>query len=84
MPTLSPLPKMLLLALAILPLKACATPSSVNPNGALKAFKPINGSDLDTCETQVQVAEHNSRYMSIKKGKPVVYKAPCALEKKMS
>jgi hypothetical protein len=31
---------------------------------------------------QKDVAEHNSRYDSIKKGKPVVYKAPCQIDKK--
>jgi hypothetical protein len=38
----------------------------------------------DTCETQKQVAEHNSKYDTLKEGKTVVYKAPCALEKATS
>jgi hypothetical protein len=49
--------------------------------GALAAFKPIRNSALAPCEMQRDVAEHNSRYQSIKKGKPVVYKAPCDVDK---
>ena len=68
--------KPLLLA-ATLALAGCSTPTGVTTKGALDAFKPIRASDQDTCETQVQVAEHNSRYDTLKEGKSVVYKAGC-------
>lgn len=70
---------------AILLLGACETPTlALSNGGALAAFKPIQSSPADTCETQKQVAEHNSRYDSIKNGKAVVYKAPCQTDKKPS
>lgn len=34
-------------------------------------------SKADTCETQRQIAVHNSIYDTLKTGKSVVYKAPC-------
>lgn len=74
-------PTALLAPLAILSLAACATDTSVTTKGALDAFKPIRGSLADTCETQTQVAEHNSRYDTLRDGKPVVYKAPCVVDK---
>jgi hypothetical protein len=49
-------------------------------DGALKAFKPITYTDY--CSAQRGIAEHNSRYDSIKQGKPVTYKAPCEEKKK--
>lgn len=72
----------LALALVTLSLGGCVTPTPVTIKGAELAFKPISGSPKDTCSTQQQVAEHNSRLDTIKAGKPVVYKAPCDLEKK--
>ncbi len=57
------------------------TPTPVTIKGAELAFKPISGSPKDTCPTQRQVAEHNSRLDTIKAGKPVVYKAPCDVDK---
>lgn len=67
---------------ATLALAACETPTVLTEGGALNAFKPIQNSALAPCEMQKDVAEHNSRYDSIKKGKPVVYKAPCQVDKK--
>lgn len=73
----------LALLLATLPLAACETPTLALTNGgALAAFKPIEASPADTCSTQKAVAEHNSRYDSIKLGKTTVYKAPCEVDKK--
>ena len=67
---------------ATLALAACETPILLTEGGALNAFKPIQNSALAPCEMQKDVAEHNSRYDSIKKGKTVVYKAPCQMGKK--
>lgn len=79
----STLPARLALLPAILALAACETPTQLlTEGGALNAFKPIQNSALAPCEMQKDVAEHNSRYDSIKKGKPVVYKAPCQIDKK--
>lgn len=63
--------------LVILPLAGCSTLTPVSSKGALEAFKPISSSKADTCQTRQEVAEHNSRYDTLKTGKPVVYKAPC-------
>lgn len=68
----------LLAILATLPLAACATPTfGLSSEGALSAFRPIRASTSDTCETQRQIAEHNSAYDTIKNGKETVYKAAC-------
>ena len=69
------------LVLVTLSLMGCSTPTPVTIKGAELAFKPIAASPKDTCSTQQQVAEHNSRLDSIKAGKPIVYKAPCDVEK---
>jgi hypothetical protein len=53
----------------------------LNKTGALSAFEPISASPRDTCATQVAVARHNSAYDSIKRGKPVSYKAACEEKK---
>lgn len=76
-----PLPTKLALSLATLALGACETPSQLTKGGALGAFKPIQNSALAPCPMQRDVAEHNSRYQSVKTGKPVVYKAPCDVDK---
>lgn len=74
-----------LLALpAIHLLAACSTPTGVTTSGALDAFKPIRAHASDTCETQIQVAEHNSRYDTLKEGKPVVYKAACQMPQRVA
>jgi len=67
---------------ATLALAACETPTVLTKGGALDAFKPIQNSALAPCEMQKDVAEHNSRYDSIKTGKTVVYKAPCQVDKR--
>lgn len=78
-----PSPAGLLLLPAALALAACETPTpALTSGGALAAFKPIEASPRDTCPTQTAVAEHNSRYDSLKKGRTVVYKAPCQIDKK--
>ena len=69
-------------ALAILPLAACATPIPLTKTSALEAFKTIPNSRRAPCEMQRDVAEHNSRYDSLSKGKAVTYKAPCDVDKK--
>lgn len=67
--------------LVILPLAGCSTLTPVSSKGALDAFKPISSSRADTCQTQREVAEHNSRYDTVKIGKPVVYKAECDMRR---
>lgn len=70
------LPTLSALALS-LALAACATPINVATDSSLQSFKTIQASPKDTCETQRQVAAHNSVYDSLKGGKQVVYVAPC-------
>ncbi|MFZ4534342.1 MAG: hypothetical protein ACOYOJ_21365 [Alsobacter sp.] len=71
------MPKLLLASLC-LALAGCETLTpGVTSQGAADAFKPIAASPRDTCETQKQVAEHNSRLDTIKSGKEVVYTAAC-------
>lgn len=70
------------LALATLPLAGCGTPTLLTKEGALAAFKPLRNSLQAPCEMQRDVAEHNSRYDSMKTGNPVTYKAPCDVDKK--
>lgn len=65
------------LYLVTLALAGCSTPTGVSTKGALDAFKTISSSPKDTCQTQREVAEHNSRYDTLKNGKEVVYKAEC-------
>jgi hypothetical protein len=43
----------------------------------VKSFRPIKPSRADTCETQRQVAAHNSVYDTLRTGKRVVYMAAC-------
>lgn len=70
------------LALAV-PLAGCATPTpSLTNGGALAAFKNIPNSPKAPCDMQKAVAEHNSRYDTLKNGKEVVYKAPCQVDPK--
>jgi hypothetical protein len=49
--------------------------------GALEAFKPIQNSPQAPCTMQRDVAEHNSRYDTLKKNRDVIYKAPCDVDK---
>ena len=74
-------PSTLLLVLGSLALAGCSTPMSVTTKGALDSFRPLTYSRHDTCATQQEIAEHNSRYDTLKTGKEVVYKAPCASER---
>lgn len=68
----------LLASLVTLQLAACSTlTSGMTKASAIDAFKPIRISKRDTCETKKQVAEHNSRYDTIRNGKETVYKADC-------
>jgi len=46
------------------------------------SFKTISYSMRDTCETQMQIAAHNSVYETLSSGKPVIYEAPCMHAKK--
>jgi hypothetical protein len=60
----------------------CSTPTPLlSDTGALKAFEPISANPADTCGTQKAIARHNSRYDSIRLGKPVSYAAFCELKK---
>ena len=74
---------LLALLLALVPaLAGCGTLTpALTKTGALDAFEPITASPRDTCPTQRAVAEHNSRYDSLKSGKEVVYRAACDLAK---
>lgn len=72
------LPTLPALALSLV-LGACATPISVSTDSSLQSFKPIQASPKDTCETQKQVAAHNSAYDTLKQGKQVVYTASCSV-----
>jgi len=67
--------------LVILPLAGCSTLTPVSSKGAIDAFKPISSSKADTCQTQREVAEHNSRYDTLKRGAVIVYKAQCDVVK---
>jgi len=49
----------------------------VSTDSSLQSFKVIQSSPKDTCETQKQVAAHNSVYDTLKGGKAVVYTASC-------
>jgi len=60
----------------------CSTPTPLlSDTGALKAFEPITANPADTCGTQKAIARHNSRYDSVRLGKPVSYAALCELKK---
>ena len=48
--------------------------------GALEALPPIRYHDY--CSAQKGIAEHNSRWDTLKNKKPTVYKAPCEVETK--
>ena len=72
---------LLLIVLALVP-AGCSTPESVTTKGALDSFRPLTMSRRDTCETQREIAEHNSRYDTLKTGKEKVYRAPCEIEKR--
>lgn len=55
---------------------------SVTTKGALDSFRPLMMSRKDTCGTQREIAEHNSRYETLRTGKETVYRAPCDVDKK--
>lgn len=74
-----PLLPLVPLALAV---AGCATPTSVTTKGALDSFRPLTMSKRDTCDTQREIAEHNSRYDTLKTGKETAYRAPCDIDKK--
>jgi hypothetical protein len=77
--------KPLALAAVILVLAGCSTPTSApTTKGALDAFKTLSMSKKDTCQTQREIADHNSRYDTLKTGKDVTYKPPCDVEKKVA
>jgi len=79
--------KRILLALSLVTpvLGACSTQmSATTTKGALDAFKVISMSRKDTCQTQKEIAEHNSRYETLKSGKETVLKAPCDVEQKVA
>jgi hypothetical protein len=66
-------------SLAILPLAACGTPTiPLTETGLLEALPPIRYKDY--CSAQKGIAEHNSRWETLRDKKPVVYKAPCEVD----
>lgn len=76
-------PFLLLGAALTLPLAACSTlTSEPTTKGALDSFRALSMSKKDTCGTQREIAEHNSRFDTLKTGRDAVYKAPCELDRK--
>lgn len=73
----------LVLVVCTLLVTGCATHTQV-VDTSTRSFKPISYSRNDTCETQQQVAEHNSVYDTLKTGKPVSYVAPCSQNKRVA
>ncbi len=64
-------------------LQACSTRTSgTGPDTSLTSFRPIGMSTRDTCQTQKEIAAHNSVYDTLKTGSAVVYQAPCERGKK--
>ena len=71
------------MALLGLGASGCSNPTTLlSDTVALKAFEPIVANPADTCGTQKAIARHNSRYDSIRLGKPVSYAAFCELKQK--
>ncbi len=62
--------------------KDSATHIPLTKDGALAAFQPIQNSEKAPCPMQRDVAAHNTAYDSLKRGKPVVYRAPCDMSQK--
>jgi hypothetical protein len=50
----------------------------------LDSFRPLHSSSRDTCPTQREIAEHNSRYDTLRLNRETVYKADCDQPKKMA
>jgi hypothetical protein len=68
-------------SLAILPLVGCATQTiPVTETSVVEALPPIKYHDY--CSAQKGIAEHNSRWETLKTKTPVVFKAPCELDQK--
>lgn len=64
----------------MLALAGCAgqsIPSPSNTAGLLEALPPIRYKRNDLCSAQRGIAEHNSRWQTLKTGKETVYRAPC-------
>jgi hypothetical protein len=60
------------------------TPTSdptVTKKAVLDVFKPLGSSTRDTCETQRQIAAHNSAHDTFETGRETVYQAPCAVKR---
>jgi len=67
-----------LLVLLALALTGCETLTpSTSSHAALELFKPIPNSAKAPCAMQRAVAEHNSVYDTLAKGKEAIYQAPC-------
>lgn len=74
-------PKLIAPATAAVLAAGCATHIPIlTDQGALAAFKPIPNSTRAPCTMQRAVAEHNSRYDTLKTGSEVAYKAPCDVD----
>lgn len=71
------------LALLALVLAGCETLTpSTSSHAALELFKPLPNSPKAPCSMQKAVAEHNSVYDTLAKGKETVYRAPCEIASK--
>ena len=71
----------MLLSTAILALPACTSTPTPPIDTSLQSFKPIGYSKRDTCDTQKQIAAHNSVYDTLSTGRDTVYQAPCDRKK---
>lgn len=71
-----------MLASALAGCTGSAIPTPLTKSGALDAFKPIRNSAAAPCDMQREVAAHNAAYDTLQKGTPVVYKAPCDVDKR--
>jgi hypothetical protein len=67
----------LALVVCALTVQGCSTHTQQVVDTGVRSFKPISSSARDTCDTQRQIAEHNSVYDTLKAGKQIAYVAPC-------
>lgn len=67
-----------LLLKSLLLVAACSSqPTATDAKKLATAIGHIRPSQLDTCDTQKQIAAQSSKIDTIKKGKETVYKAKC-------
>lgn len=68
-----------MLGLLTLALAACSTQTPV-VDTSLQSFRVISYSKRDTCETQREIAVHNSVYETLRTKKLTTYRAPCDVD----